>query len=323
MKNNFARPKIITSKCLGFEPCRYNGQIIQDEWIKRLKPFVDFFPVCPEIEIGLGVPRHPIRLVVEKNSILLYQPATQKNFTQEMSLFCDQYFSSIQTIDGFILKGASPSCGIKNVKVYQGLNSVSKILKGTGFFGERVLRHFPSYPLEDEGRLTNYAIREHFFSSIFLLAKFQEIKKQKKMQELIQFHEQGKLFFLACHQQKIREAGKIIANHRKNQLKEVFEEYQKILLEILKRIPQQKNLINLLLHAFGGFKDNLDSNEKKFFLNQIEEFRDERIPFSSLSSILQTWAIHYQNNYLLNQTFINPYPKELILISDSGKGRNT
>ena len=135
---DFLKPNVVFSKCLGFDSCRYNGQMINDEFASLLRPFVNAITICPEMEIGLGVPRDPIRVVSENGDLKLYQPKTGMEFSNEMNNFVDTYLNSLSDIDGFILKNGSPSCGIKNVKTYNGTSKVTSSIKDKGFFGGKV-----------------------------------------------------------------------------------------------------------------------------------------------------------------------------------------
>ena len=124
---NQNKPKILISKCLEFDSCRYDGQIIHNKFIQKLKNHVDFITICPEVEIGLGTPRDPINLIHEKNKKILYQSNTNKDLTNEMMNFTNNYLKKIKKIDGIILKSKSPSCGIKTTKIFS-QNEVSKIV---------------------------------------------------------------------------------------------------------------------------------------------------------------------------------------------------
>src|SRR5512147_2836928 len=132
---NFPKPVVVVSKCLTFEPVRWNGQIIASEFVEKLKPYIDFVPVCPEMEIGLCIPRNPIRIVLVNGEKRLLQPATGLDFTDKMKKFSEYFLDSLDAVDGFILKSGSPSSGFKNVKVYPSIEKVSSITKSSGFFG--------------------------------------------------------------------------------------------------------------------------------------------------------------------------------------------
>jgi uncharacterized protein YbgA (DUF1722 family) len=141
------------------------------------------------------------------------------------------------------------------------------------------------------------------------------------MHALMDFHSRQKLMLMGYNQSQMRTMGKIVANHEKADLATVVTHYEEHLKLALAKPPRIQSMINVLQHAFGGFSQQLSSEEKHFFLNSLEEYRDERIPLSAILHVLQAWAIQYQNAYLLNQSFMNPYPRQLVDMADSGKGR--
>ncbi len=319
---NFPKPNVVISKCLGFAKCRYNGDIVLDAIVDQLKPYVNYITVCPEVEIGLGVPRDPIRVVSDKNKLHLYQPATQKDVTKEMVSFVDKFLSSLSDIDGFILKYRSPSCGINSVRIYNGFSPDARSITGSGFFGGEVVKRLGGLAIEDEGRLKNFSIREYFFTKLFTLAQFRKMKQKRQMKALVHFHTVNKLLFMAHNQNKMRALGKIAANQDKLNINIVVDKYETVLYELFAKPPTFKSWVNVLMHAFGGMSEELSKDERKFFLNMIEQYRDERIPLSVLTKLIYSWAVRFENQYLLEQTFLTPYPEELIEITDSGKGRN-
>lgn len=322
MKTNlFPKPIIVVSKCIEFEHTRYNGDIISSDTVKKLKSFADFIPVCPEVEIGLGIPRSPIRLVIKENEKALYQPESEKFFTNEMIQFSEQFLKTLPDIDGVILKNQSPSCGTNNVKIYHSAIKDSGSKPGTGLFAEKVKECFPDHAIEDEGRLKNFSIREHFFIRLFVKARFREIKNNQKIQELVDFQTRNKYLLMAFQPARHKELGRLVAGHNKNNIGEVFTEYEKLLQQTLAKQPKVNSIINALQHCFGGVSQNLSPEERKFFLNTLEEYRDERIPLATVVYLLKSWAVRFNNAFLLNQTLIEPYPQELASLSDTGKGR--
>jgi uncharacterized protein YbgA (DUF1722 family)/uncharacterized protein YbbK (DUF523 family) len=318
----FSKPIVIVSKCIEFEACRYNGQITTSDVVRKLKQYVQFSPVCPEIEIGLGVPRTPIRIVSVEGISKLIQPAKDADVTAEMEAFANSFLDSAVDVDGFILKSRSPSCGIKDVKIHSGKDRVGSISKGNGFFGGAVMKKFPQLALEDEGRLTNFTIREYFLTKLFTFVSFRQVKKSKTMRALVQFHTENKLLLMAYNQKELRMLGRIVANLEKKPLDLVIKDYEKHLWDAFARPPRYTSNINVLLHAFGYFSKGLSSKEKLFFLNSIEEYRDERVPLSVPLNTLKSWSVRFEENYLLEQTFLGPYPSQMMEITDSGKGRN-
>jgi uncharacterized protein YbbK (DUF523 family)/uncharacterized protein YbgA (DUF1722 family) len=318
--NSDVRPRVVISKCLGFAECRYNGAVIPNTLVKKLSKYVETIQVCPEVEIGLGIPRDPVRIVRGPHGDRLMQPATGKDVTKKMEDFTKDFLYNLPQVDGFILKHESPSCGKANVKIYrEGINKAP--LRGEGFFGREVMGKYPSLAIEDEGRLRNFTIREHFLTKLWILARFREV--EKNIRALIEYHSQHKLLFAAFNQVINRSMGRILANHSQQDINKIYDLYHEQLNALLIHVPTFRKWINTLMHAFGGLSPGLTKEEKQFFLNKVEEYRDERIPRSILTGILESWTIRFQNDYLLSQKFINPFPKELVDISDSGKGRDS
>lgn len=315
-----SKPKIVVSKCIGFENCRYNGQSVPSDFVEILKNHVEYICVCPEVEIGLGIPRDPVRVAEVDGKKLLYQPATEKDLTAEINGWNEKFFKEYgYDIDGFILKNRSPSCGIGDVKVYTGLSKSARAVKGSGFFGGFVNEKYPFYPIEDEGRLTNFEIRDHFLVKLFIFSKFKNVKKTQNIGKLIQFHSENKLLLMAYNQEKLKKLGQILANHERNNTKDVFEMYEELFFQAFEKRAKASAFINVLQHAFGGLSENLSKEEKVFFLNSLEEYRDERIPLSTVTYLIHSMAVRFKNEYLLSQSLLNPYPYDLLKTSDSGK----
>jgi len=179
MKTGFAKPRLFVSKCLSVAACRWDGVTIQDDFVNSLKSHVDFVTACPEVEIGLGVPRDPIRIVSRSSGELkLVQTKTGKDVSGAMKSFARKFLEKLGEIDGFILKDRSPSCGLDNVKVYGTLESSASIAMTHGFFGAEIPKHFSHLPIETEERLTNHKIREHFLARVFASA---DLRREKRL----------------------------------------------------------------------------------------------------------------------------------------------
>lgn len=319
----FPTPRVVVSKCLGFEACRYNGATIPDPFVEQLKQYVTYLPVCPEVEIGLGVPRDPIRIVLVKGQPRLLQPSTGIDVTERMLAFANQYLGELDEVDGFVLKGRSPSCGIKDVKHYHGTEKgASATQKGAGFFGQAVMEHYPHLPIEEEGRLTHFVIREHFLTRLFALARFRAVKAARSMGALVQFHSENKLLLMAYNESQLRLLGRIVANPRKEPPEAVIQAYEQHLWQALARAPRRNTAINVLMHAMGYFSRSLSAEEKAYFLETLDKYRQGRAPLSVPLSLVGYWIVRFKEPYLAQQTFFAPYPAELVTISDSGKGRD-
>lgn len=318
----FVKPKIVVSKCLEFEECRYDGAIIRDNTVQNLKSFVEFKPICPEVEIGLGIPRDVIRLVDQNGSDSVIQPSKNLDLTKKMKSFSEQFLEEIGDIDGFILKTRSPSCGINDVKVYSGIEKAPVVRTSNGIFASHVLDRFSHLAIEDEGRLKNFTIREHFLTKLFTISAFKKLKNEGLLSDLVEFHAQNKYLFMAYHPAKLKKLGNIVGNHDKKPLQVIFSEYEKHLYQLFAKLPKYTSNISVSQHLFGYFSKSLIQEEKQFFIEMINKFQKKKVPLSSVTSLLKSWAIRFNNEYLLKQTYFEPYPEILIEISDSGKGRD-
>lgn len=223
------KPRVLVSKCLGFCECRYNGDVIPDKFVESLEPYVEFIQVCPEVEIGLGIPRAPIRLILIDDEYELYQPEHERIVTPEMNEYSHRVLSGIPEIEGAILKGRSPTCGIKDVKKYQSLVKGASSIKGVGIFAEHVYDYFPTSSIEEEGRLTNLGIREHFLTKLFTNLRFNRIENLR-MKDLIEFHSRHKYLLMTYSQKELKNLGNIVANHDNLPYEELTKLYKNILV---------------------------------------------------------------------------------------------
>ncbi len=317
-----ARPTIVVSKCLGFAACRYNGLGVSSDVVNALMPHVDFVPVCAEMEIGLGVPREPIRVAQGPGGLRLLQPSTGADVTDRMKRFAASYLDSLAIVDGFILKSRSPSCGVRDVKVFRGVEKEAAVGKGSGFFGAAVVEKFPGHPVEDEGRLLNFRIREHFLTSLYALTRFRAARARLAMRDLVDYQARNKLLLMSYSQKEMRLLGKIVANSEKKAMPAVFDEYEAHLRAALAKPPKYVSNINVLMHAMGYFKDGLTPPEKAHFIASLEKYRAGKIPLSATIAIVNAWLARFGSDYLKQQTYFEPYPEELVEITDSGKGRD-
>lgn len=306
------KPIVVISKCITFSPVRWDGTIIASEFVEKIKPYVQFIPVCPEVEIGLGVPRSPVRLVSRKGDIRLIQPSTDLDLSETMKKFSEIFLDSLKAVDGFILKSASPSSGFKNVKIYPTSNKSASIARGSGFFGGTVLKKHPNLAIEDERRLLNPRIKEHFLTKLFTLANYREIKQEKSIQALIKFQSENKYLFTAYNQKQMHTLGKIAANHEKRPIEMILRLYETNLYQVFSRPPTIGSNINVLLKIMGYFSSELTREEKAFFLRTTAQYKEGKLPLSACKSILRSWIIRFKNDYLSTQTFLEPYPEELV-----------
>jgi len=310
MKTEFEKPEIVVSRCLGFGHVRYDGSMIRSDEVEALKKYVNFTPVCPEVEIGLGIPRAVIRIIRIKNEDRLIQPSTGRDVTEQMNEFSDSFLSKTDKTDGFIMKNRSPSSGISNVNVYPGPDKSNKIDKRPGFFGGAIIDRFPYYPVEDEGRLKNERIRENFLTRIFLLSELRKTESEGSIKDLRNYHHKNKTLLLSYSQRYLKILGNITAeNNRPDE--ELFSCYRRNLLLATKRPVTYKSEINAFMHAFGQISDRLNKNEKDYFLESLESYRKNLLPAVAVKKILFGWALPDEKSDLKDQTFFRPYPDEL------------
>lgn len=317
------RPRVVVSACLGFEACRYNGEVIPNRFLQALPPHVDLLRVCPEVEIGLGTPRDPIRIELDGEAEILYQPTTDRDLTRAMERFAAGWLADLSDVDGFVLKSRSPSCGVHDAKRYRRGKGPKPMRAGSGpgLFAEAARTRFPTLPFEDEGRLTNLRLREHFLTRIFTTAAFRAVRRKRTMAALVSFHAENKLLFMAANQTRMRVMGRIVANADALPIEDVLDAYEPELGAMLSKTPRFTSHINVAQHAQGYFKDELSAREKAHFLEALETYRAERAPLSVVTAILSSWIARFDEDYLARQTWFAPFPRELVTATDSGKAR--
>lgn len=321
MDSRFVRPRMLVSRCLGFAACRYDGQQLHSKLVEELRDYVDFVDVCPELQAGLGVPRPPIRLCLHDHRVEVWQPAESRAVTEALQKAACGLSLKMTEYDGAILKAKSPSCALRDAKIYSGLDHPQFLRRDSGIFGALILEKLGHKAVEDEQRLSNRSLREHFLIKLFAWSRFREIASTLKMADLVAYHARYKLLFLAYNQSRFRLCGKIVANHEHLPASEVFRLYEQELGQILQRPFLVKSVINTLYHALGWVSKTLSAREKYFIINAIEEYRDERVSLQVVTRLIEAQAIRLGNQYLLDQALFQPFPAQLVDLSDSSQGR--
>ncbi len=320
--NKFYTPVLGVSRCLGFDACRYDGQIFHIDLVEALQPFCKVVTVCPEVDAGLTIPRKAVQLKFDGNNRYLIQRETEKDITKKVEEIAKSWLSENQNMDGMILKGRSPSCGVKAVKMYDMKKGYLISAKNQGLFPELVLKKKPAMLLEEEGRLTNAKLRDHFLARLFIQAEFRSVMESPSVRKLVAFQEKHKLLQMRYNQREQKVLGRIVANARKETIQDSVKEYNEHLQYLWRNPPRCGSVINVLLHAFGYFKKVLKAPEKAYFLDLLDDYKESKIPLSVVTHVLQTWILHYDVSYLKNQSFFMPYPPALISRVDSGKPDN-
>ena len=309
--NHFQKPKILISKCLEFDACRYDGQRISNKYIKAMKPWVKFIPICPEVEIGLGIPRDPIHIIQKNNQQILYQLTKEKDLTDEMVTFSKSYFDKVKTLDGFILKSKSPSCGLNSTIIFQDQDKSNIVGKGHGIFTSKIIDRFPHHPKMEDLYLDDTLMREHYLTTIFTLAEY---RKVKTFNDLFKFHGRHKFLFTTYNQIIFRKMEKLVANIEKMKTLDLLIEYSNLLFNIFEKRPSNASHINTHKQMFGYIKNDLTSKEQNGFLDVLETYRSNTVSLSNVVNILYVWAIHYKNEHLLSQSYFHPFPLPLSLL---------
>lgn len=219
---------------------------------------------------------------------------------------------TLPQIDGFVLKGGSPTSGTRNVRVYPSMGKSAAIAKSAGFFAREVLKRYPDLPVEDELRLNNARIRDHFLSGVFTLAAFRGVEATRDREGLVQFHANNKLLLLASSQKMLREMGGLVASRAAVEPEELFLRYRRMLSIALARAPRYTGNVNVLLHTLGYFSDRISDEERAYCIRLIDRYKNGHATLAEPRNLLRSWVIRFGEPYLMNQSFFAPYPAELV-----------
>ncbi len=303
-------PVVVLSRCLGVEACRYNGKMIREDFIHHLSSYVKFRPVCPELEIGLGVPRDPIQIIAGDGARTLVQPATGRDLTRSMTTFSQAFLKQLKDVDGFILKSRSPSCGIRDTRIHDA-DQETVLERGAGIFAAAVLEHFPDAAVDDEKRLRNRIRREHFLTRLFALARLRRIARRPTREALNRFHAANRLMLMAYNRTELDQLDRLLSDSGKPDAAVLAREYKRRLSNALSRSPRYTSLIGVLIYALGPISKQLTDRDKALFLDRLERFRNGKVPASEPVGLLRSWVMRHGPRNLRNQTLFNSYPPEL------------
>lgn len=307
--------KLGISTCLLGENVRYDGGHKLDRFLRdTLGQYVEYVPVCPEVECGLPIPREAMRLEGDPDSPRLVTTHTKQDMTDRMVRWANKRVLKLEKEDlcGFIFKGHSPSSGMEKVRVYN--EKGTPVKNGVGIFARIFMDHFPLLPVEDEGRLHNPELRENFIERIFTLKRWREVSSKKENRgTLVEFHTKHKLLILSHSPKHYQMMGKLVAKAKTLPIKELYLQYQTMLMETIRLKTTPKKNANVLQHMMGYFKEQLSSDEKKELLEVIDHYRQEYIPLIVPITLIQHYAQKYDQSYLKEQVYLNPHPSELEL----------
>ncbi|MFT7860305.1 MAG: DUF1722 domain-containing protein [Sulfurimonas sp.] len=313
--------KIAVSACLLGEKVRFDGGHKKDDFIvKQLSKYADYVPFCPE-DLAFGSPRESIRMVKKDEGLLLISNTAHTDVTQIVHNTAKQEFEKIQAhkVDAIILKSKSPTCGMKSSKVYLENGFIEG--KTDGVFAKICMDRYKHFPIEEEGRLNDPWLRENFMMQVFAYKAFEDFKEDAQMRGLVKFHQDAKFLLQSKDEKLYRELGRVVANHEKKDFQKVLQNYESLYKEAIAQKSTIKKTRNVLEHMTGFVKNFLDSDEKKLLHEQIEDYAVKIIPVIVPISTLKLYAKKYKVDYLLEQNFLDPYPKELALRSDIRGGK--
>jgi uncharacterized protein YbbK (DUF523 family)/uncharacterized protein YbgA (DUF1722 family) len=315
------KPKIGVSACLLGQSVRYDGGHKRHGWmVEQLASFVDFIPVCPELEMGLGVPRPTLRLVNDalSNSIQLQQTSSGTVLNQKSLEISFKLKSQLEQVDGMILMKKSPSCGLERVPVFfqnkQGDFAPSN--HGMGLFAAQMKHFFPLIPMIDSGRLENKRERDFFLRRLWTWSRWKQVTRSDcSVSHLQKFHAQHKYLLMEFMPSGISSLGRLLATvSSQSDLKEVSHHYEKILGELLGKSPTVPKRQNVLEHIWGYFKKNLDKNEKKQAGDMMDAYKQGKIPYVAVVKLLEFLVRKYEQVYLQDQYWFAPYPADLMIL---------
>ncbi|WP_461204523.1 YbgA family protein [Clostridium sp. DL1XJH146] len=318
------KPKVLVSKCLGFENCRYNGEKVNNDFVKLLGEYVEYVTVCPEVEIGLNIPREALRIIEISENKRLVTSKSREDKTSEINEFSRKYIENICNLDGCIFKGKSPTCGVRDAKLYNSWVKGASSRKGMGMFSEKVMDRFNEIPIEDDCRLKDFNIRNLFLTKLFVLNEFNTIYNTAEIKSLVCFHKKNKYLFTMYNKNKTTILDRMISDSENSPIEnfqgnQIFIEYKKIINQIFNKNARIDSKVNTLIELLQIFSEKINEDEYRFINTKINEFKNNQVAFSNPLSLIEELAIRFNLKELYIQSIFNPYPRKLILMRDSGK----
>jgi uncharacterized protein YbgA (DUF1722 family)/uncharacterized protein YbbK (DUF523 family) len=310
--------KIGVSSCLLGAQVRFDGGHKRSEFVvETLGKFVQFVVVCPEMEIGLGVPRETLRLVRDSNAaraIRLVTTNSGADLTDRMNSYAVRRVDALggEELSGYILKKDSPSCGMERVRVYQA--SAMAMRDGSGLFAAALMRRDPSLPVDEEGRLNDPHLRENFVERVFAYRRLRAFFSRRwTLGGLVEFHTAHKLVLMAHSPKAYAELGRFIADRKRFAREGIVADYELAFMEALKKIATTARNTNVMHHMLGYLRRHLDSDARSELVTLIDDYRRGLVPLVVPITLFQHYVRKFQIDYLRRQVYLEPHPKELML----------
>ena len=316
MNKSDTNPRICigVSSCLLGQAVRYDGGHKRDAYINdTLVDYFEFVPVCPEVAIGLGTPRDPIRLVGDPATpCAVGVRSKDMDVTGRLERYADKQANKLKGLSGYIFKRGSPSCGMERVKVYGENGQSTKT--GQGIYARELMRRYPQLPAEEEGRLGDPVLRENFIQRIFIYHDWQKLKRRKlNAKRLVAFHSGLKFVLLAHNQAAYKRLGQMVARAGKEEISTLTHNYELEMMTALKRRATRKQHTNVLQHLAGYLKRDLDAGDKEELGDTIDSYRCGELPLIVPLTLLRHHFRRHPNPYVARQRYLEPHPRELML----------
>lgn len=306
--------RIGVSSCVIGEEVRYNGGHSRQRYLTDiLANFVEYVPVCPEVEVGMGVPRPTVRIVEQVDGLHLVDPKNDIDWTAAMNRLSRQRASELAEDDlcGFILKKDSPTCGLQRVKVYKD-DSVRK--DGQGLFATALTARLPFLPIEEEGRLNDSAIRENFVERVFAYARLKELFRPTwTVGDVVAFHTKEKLLLRAHDEVMYRELGRLVADASRIPRAAFADQYQELFMRAMARRATVAKHCNVLQHMVGFLRRVEDESGRQEMAEAIEDYRAGLVPLIVPTTLIRHLARRHSQAIFLESSYLAPHPKELML----------
>ncbi len=293
---------------------RWDGGHKRDPYVcDLLGRFFEWIPVCPELEIGMGVPREPIRLVREAGSERLVGTQSEKDWTAAMRQYARRRVRQLErlSLSGYLLKKDSPSCGMERVRVYPARGPASR--GGVGAFARVLTAQMPLLPVEEEGRLHDPALRENFIERVFAYRRLRDMMQAGTRSRLVAFHTAHKYLLLSHSPRHYREMGRLMAGARRHPPRRLEEIYAGLFMEAVRVPATVKRHFNVMQHLFVFLKEHLSSREKAELQGILDEYRKGWAPLVVPLTLLSHHVRKHEIDSVRDQIYLNPHPKELML----------
>ncbi len=310
------KPRLGISQCLLGESVRYDGGHKRDHFLTDvLAPFVEWVPVCPEVEAGLGTPREAMHLAGDPEAPRLLTIRSNIDHTRSLTRFSQRRIGQLrrEELDGYIFKKGSPSCGLHRVKVFSEKGQPTQ--KGIGIFSGAFQQAFPLLPVEEEGRLNDALLRENFIERIFCYRRWKALVDQRKLHRgtVVQFHATHKYLLMTHSRSHYQELGRLVAQAGRYKPRELAKLYGEMFMEALKVKATVKKHVNVLQHLAGHLKNQLGRMERRELQEIIRDYHQRLIPLAVPLTLIKHYVRILEVPYLSDQVYLNPHPKELML----------